>query len=90
MDMPRKKHPDPSIEKAVKYAESKGWIYVETGKSAHAWGKIKCPNNDKQCRCGEYCQNSIWSTPRNPESHAKKIRQWVDKCIYVNKGDDND
>lgn len=88
--MPRKKHPAPSIEKAVRYAESKGWIYVEAGNSAHAWGKLQCPNNDKQCRCGTFCQNSIWSTPKSPDSHAKKIMSWVDKCIYVSDGDDND
>jgi hypothetical protein len=84
--MSRKRHSEPCIEKAVKYAESMGWVYVAAGKSAHAWGKIQCPNNDKQCRCGQFCQNSIWSTPKNPEAHAKKIRQWVEHCIYEKKG----
>jgi len=66
--MPRKKHPHPSIEKAVKYAESKGWVYVEVGKSAHAWGKLIYPNNDNSCRCGQFCQNSMVNTkkPRDP------------------------
>lgn len=85
--MPRKKHSHPSIEKAVKYAESKGWVYVEVGKSAHAWGKLVYPNNDNECRCGQFCQNSVWSTPRNPENHAKQIRRWVDNCIHADEGD---
>lgn len=84
--MPRKKHPNPSIEKAVKYAESKSWVYVEVGKSAHAWGKLVCPHNDNECRCGTFCQNSIWSTPKSPENHAKHIRRWVDKCIHADEG----
>ena len=81
-----KKHPNSSIEKAVKYAESKNWVYVEVGGSAHAWGKLICPNNNRDCRCGLFCQNSIWSTPKSPENHAKQIKRWVDGCIYIEKG----
>lgn len=75
--MERKKHPDKHIEKAVKYAEDKGWVYREAGKSAHAWGKLYCPLSNK-----EGCKMSIWSTPRDPVRHAKQIKRNVDKCKH--------
>ena len=49
--MPGQRHPKKAVEDALRYAEQHGW-QVETGGS-HAWGKIYCPNNDKDCRCGE-------------------------------------
>lgn len=55
--MPRKKHLKPEIEKALQYAEEHGWR-IEIG-GAHAWGKIYCPYNDNECRCGEFCIQSI-------------------------------
>ena len=78
--MARKSHKNPDIESAIQYAEDNDWEFVESGKSAHAWGKLRCPNNDKACRCGDFCQNSIWGTPKNPTSHARAIRRWVDGC----------
>lgn len=81
--MDRKKHPIKEIEEAVKYAESQGWQYKKTGKSGHSWGQLQCPNNSSECRCGEFCSFSIWSTPRNSFSHAKQIKNNVDKCIFL-------
>ena len=80
--MVRKKHPKKEIEKALKYAEDNAWN-VEVGGS-HAWGKIYCPYNAKECRCGEFCVTSIWSTPKNADNHAKQIYRVVDNCI-INK-----
>ena len=76
--MRRSLHPKKDIEAALKYAEERGWR-VEVGGS-HAWGKIFCPYNDDECRCGEFCITSVWSTPRNPVSHARALRKVVDKC----------
>lgn len=76
--MSRKSHPKKEIEDALRYAEAQGWR-VEVGGS-HAWGKIKCPYNDKECRCGEFCLFCIWSTPKNSGNHAKQIKQAVDNC----------
>ena len=84
----RKRHPNKVVERAVRYAEEAGWQVTSAGKSAHAWGILKCPSNDADCRCGKFCRNSIWSTPRTPESHARQVRQWVDNCIYQGKGND--
>lgn len=81
--MPRKCHPNAEIADAIKYAEDNGWqVKLSNG---HAWGRIFCPYNDKDCRCGEHCITSIWSTPRNPRDHARKIRKVVDKCSPHNR-----
>ncbi len=28
---------------------------------------------------------SIWSTPKNPEQHAKQIRRKVDECLALSQ-----
>ena len=81
--MSRKKHPIKEIEAAVVYAEANGWDYQSAGKSAHAWGKLYCPYNSKDCRCGEHCITSVWSTPRSGQNHARQIINVVDKCIKL-------
>ena len=52
---------------------------VEVGGS-HAWGRIYCPYNDVECRCGEFCITSIWSTPKSSGNHARQIERTVDNC----------
>lgn len=84
----REKHPHKEIEAALCYAEEKGWTVVEC--SGHPWGSLRCPNNRSDCRCGLFCQMSIWSTPGNPEGHARQLRQKVDGCIYNDEGDLNE
>jgi len=76
--MPRRSHTKQEIEDALRYAESRGWR-IEVGGS-HAWGKMYCPYNDKECRCGEFCIVSIWSTPKNAGTHAKQIKRVVNNC----------
>ncbi len=51
--MTRRLHSKPEIESSLRYAEQNGWR-VDVGGS-HAWGKIYCPYNDKECRCGIFC-----------------------------------
>lgn len=76
--MIRKRHKDKEIEAALAYAEENGWrIEIRSG---HAWGRMYCPANDAQCRCGEFCVASIWSTPKNAGNHARQIRRIVDNC----------
>lgn len=86
--MARKRHPKQEIEAALCYAEAHGWR-VEVGGS-HAWGKIYCPYNDKDCRCGEFCIASIWSTPRNPVNHARQIKKVIDHCVSQGKKEGED
>ena len=76
--MVRAAHPNKDIEAALRYAQANGWR-IELGGS-HAWGRVYCPYNDQQCRCGEFCIASIWSTPKNPSNHARAIRRIVDHC----------
>jgi hypothetical protein len=76
--MTRATHPKKEVEDAIRYAESSGWR-VEIGGS-HAWGRMYCPYDDVQCRCGEFCIVSIWSTPKNSGNFARKLRRVVDNC----------
>jgi hypothetical protein len=41
--MKRVKHPNKEIGAAIVYAEQNGWVFKNTGNSAHAWGKLLCP-----------------------------------------------
>lgn len=68
------------IEKAVQYAENKGWRYKKAGDSAHAWGRLLCPLQTR-----EGCGMSIWSTPRSVDIHAKQIRKQIDLCPHEEK-----
>ena len=76
--MRRAKHPKKEVEQALRHAEQRGWR-VEPGGS-HAWGRMYCPHNLPECRCGEFCITSIWSTPKNPGNHARQLRRVVDNC----------
>ncbi|MEA5104513.1 hypothetical protein VIJ98_14430 [Pantoea sp. S18] len=74
----RKRHPHKAVEEALRYAEARGWKIAVGGH--HAWGKMYCPDNSAECRCGDYCITCILSTPKNPETHAKLLRRVVDNC----------
>ncbi|WP_429283298.1 hypothetical protein [Paraburkholderia sp. GAS41] len=66
-------------EDALAYAEASGWR-IRSGGKGHAWGKMYCPYNDSECRCGEFCITSVLSTPRNPGNHARLLKGVVDNC----------
>lgn len=75
--MHRKQHPNREIEAAIRYAESHGWRYKNTGNSAHAWGQLLCKLETR-----DGCRMSVWSTPRNAYNHAAQIRKRVDQCPH--------
>lgn len=83
----RRKHPNKEVEAVLRYAESNGWQVIH--REGHAWGSMRCPQNDVDCRCGQFCQMSVWSTPRNPGNHARQLKRKVDGCIY-GKGEGNE
>ena len=83
--MVRKTHPNKEIEKAICFAEDQDWRYKKVGGSAHAWGRLNCPKENR-----EGCAMSVWSTPKNPENHAKQIVRNVKKCPHVNYGEPNE
>jgi hypothetical protein len=76
-------HPKKEIEAALAYAEAHGWRVQPKRGNRHAWGKMLCPYHDAQCRCGEFCIASIWSTPRCAANHAKDLKRVVDHCAVV-------
>lgn len=76
--MARARHPSKEIEAALRHAEELGWR-IEVGGS-HAWGRMFCPENDPECRGGEFCITSIWSTPKNATNHANQLRRILDRC----------
>ncbi len=73
----RPKHPSKEIEEAIMYAEENGWIYKDSGKSAHAWGRLFCPLHRREGH-----QMSIWSTRRSSYNHAQQITKLVDRCQH--------
>lgn len=85
--MSRPRHPKKEVENALQYAETHGWR-VEAC-SGHAWGRMYCPYNDDECRCGEFCIASIWSSPRNAVTHARQLRRVVDHCAVFRRLSDN-
>jgi len=87
--MTRKKHPNKHIEETLQYAESKGWSIEKSAGQAHSWGKMYCPENSVSCRNNLFCIKSIWSTPRNPQQHAKDIKRIIDGCVMIEE-DDNE
>lgn len=76
-------HPSKEIEAAVVQAEALGWRFVK-GRS-HCWGRLLCPKNDR-----DGCQLSVWSTPKNPENHARAILRAVKRCEHAHSEDDSD
>jgi hypothetical protein len=72
----RPRHPNKEIEDAVSYVEALGWRFIK-GKG-HGWARLLCPRNDR-----DGCQISVWSTPRNPQNHAKDIKRVADRCAHA-------
>lgn len=72
-----KQHPNKHIQAAIDYALSKGWIWVAAGGSAHCFCRLRCGNPEGEHKAH---QMSVWSTPGNPENHAKQIKRTVDRC----------
>lgn len=71
-------HPNKHIREAIKYAQGKGWRLQKAGPRAHIWGQLFC----QHARRGG-CIVRIFSTPRNPENHARRIREAVDDCPHT-------
>ena len=67
-------HPHRYIRAALQHAEEQGWTIRQSGPRAHAWGVIFCSFGHRECWM------AIYSTPRNPEKHARDIRRTVDRC----------
>lgn len=69
-------HPNKHIREAITEALTRGWRV--TMSQGHIWGQLWCP---EQSRDG--CIIRVFSTPRNPENHAKFIRRRVEACPHA-------
>ena len=67
-------HPNKHIREAIRYAENREWSFAMS--KGHLFGMLRCPH-----RGG--CRHAVYSTPRNPEAHAKDIRRMVDRCPHA-------
>nr|WP_282557672.1 hypothetical protein [Providencia burhodogranariea] len=74
-----KRHPNKHIQAAIEYAILQGWVLVSSGNSSHAFCRLRCGNAENEHQSH---QMSVWSTPSNPENHAKQIRRKVDNCNW--------
>lgn len=68
--MARNRHPKKDVEAALRDMEAAGWTVTPT-KAGHRWGKARCSID---------CEESIWSTPRSPQNHAKRLRRAIANC----------
>lgn len=68
-------HSNKHIREVIEIAIERGWRVVKSGGQAHAWGKLYCPAGE---RGG--CIIAVYSTPRNPQNHAKYLLREMDKC----------
>lgn len=73
----RAKHPNKDIEAAMAFAEKNGWLFKDTGRSSHAWGKLLCPLHTREGH-----KMSVWSTPRSAFNHAQQIKRLVNQCKH--------
>ena len=69
------RHPNKEINAAVDHALSLGWTLVSP--CAHAWGILRCPAASR-----DGCKISVWSTPKDPEGFARRLRRQIDKCDH--------
>ena len=81
--MSRKSHKSKEIGAVLRELEALGWTVALRSGRGHAWGLIRCPNNDPDCRCGEFCQMGVWSTPQNPGRFARQLRSRALGCIRL-------
>jgi len=72
--MPRPRHANIDIEKAIQLAEKQLWTFKKGGESARSWGSLACSVSDGRCSI------AIWSTPKDPSLHAKQITSKVRAC----------
>lgn len=61
------RHPHKEINKALEAAADASFDVVEI-KSGHVWGQVIAPSGQEL---------TVWSTPRSPETMAKRIREFV-------------
>ncbi|QKV18685.1 hypothetical protein [Oricola thermophila] len=87
--MPRSRHPKKEVEAVLRELEALGWTVVRRHGKGHAWGLLRCPKPTEECRCGQYCQMTVFSTPQNAANHAAKLRSKAMACINPLREDED-
>jgi len=62
------RHPKKEVAEALNRAKNAG-LAVDEIHRGHRWGELRCPG------CGD--SQGIWSTPRDPGTHAKQIDRFA-------------
>ncbi|MDC9607160.1 hypothetical protein WDV76_03880 [Xenorhabdus griffiniae] len=62
---------------AIAYALSKGWRWEKRG-DGHTFGYLYCTADSGGKHEEIKCMVAVFSTPKNPTNHAKKIRKTID------------
>jgi hypothetical protein len=65
------------IREAIGYAQERGWTFTKASGRAHIFGTLWCPRGGR-----DGCRFRVYSTPRSPEDHARRIRRAVDGCPH--------
>jgi hypothetical protein len=68
------------IREAIQYAEQHGWTFTKS--RGHNFGMLWCPESSR-----EGCRQPVYSTPRNPDNHARDIRRSIDTCVHPVAGE---
>jgi hypothetical protein len=71
-------HPNKHIRAAIQYALDHGWT---SRPGHHAFCILHCPAGTRGA-----CIISVWSTPGDPEAHARRIQRKVDNCQHGGRG----
>ena len=61
-------HSKKQVRDALDEAYAAGFA-IRATPAGHRWGYVECG------KCGQTF--SVWSTPRNPDNHAKQIRHYM-------------
>ena len=72
------RHPNKHIREAIKFAEEKGWRFEKANARAHIFGTVYCSQSSR-----EGCRFRVYSTPRDPEEHARRLIREVERCPHA-------
>ena len=72
------RHPNKHIEAAIRYAEERGWTFQKAGPRSHLYGTLWCPHRERDGH-----RHPVFSTPRSPQDHGRRIMRFVDACPHT-------
>jgi len=74
-----KRHNRKEIQAVIDTAISRGWRLLVKSGHTHVWGELYCSDGTRNG-----CIIRIYSTPRKPESFARRIAREIAKCPHGN------